>query len=50
MPGLTAAPGWAGWVADGVMWLCGISLGQAIMRLIAGPAKSDSLTPLRWKF
>jgi hypothetical protein len=38
------------WIADGLMWLCGIGLGQAIMRLIAGAAKSDSLTPLRWKF
>jgi serine/threonine protein kinase len=47
LPGLTAVL--APWIADGVLWLCGIGLGQAIMRLIAGPAKSDSLTPLRRK-
>jgi Protein kinase domain len=47
MPGLAAVQ--TPWIRDGVMWLCGIGLGQAIMRLIAGPAKSDSLTPLRGK-
>ena len=49
LPGVAAVSGLVPWIADGVMWLCGIGLGQAIMRLIAGPAKSDSLTPLRWK-
>jgi hypothetical protein len=49
LPGVAAVPGLVRWITDGVMWLGGIGLGQAIMRLISGPAKSDSLTPLRRK-
>jgi hypothetical protein len=49
MPGIATVPGLLPWIADGAMWLCGIGFGQAVMRLIAGPSKSDLLAPLRWK-
>jgi serine/threonine protein kinase len=38
-PGITGVPGFLPWIADGVLWFGGVGSGQAIMRLIAGPAK-----------
>jgi serine/threonine protein kinase len=49
MPGIAPVSGLVPWIADGVMWPSGIGFGQAVMRLIAGPSKSDLLAPLRWK-
>jgi len=47
-PGITGVPGFLPWIADSVLWFGGVGSGQAIMRLIAGPAKRDSLTRLPW--
>ena len=49
MPGIAAVPGWLPWISDGVLWLGGVGSGQAILRLIAGPAGGDTFTPLPWK-
>jgi serine/threonine protein kinase len=49
VPGVAAVTGLVPLISDGVLWLCGVGLGQAILRLIAGPAKGDGLTPLAWK-
>jgi hypothetical protein len=49
VPGVEAVPGFMPWIANGLFWLCAVGSGQAIMRLIAGPAASDRLTPISWK-
>jgi hypothetical protein len=49
LPGVEAVPGWMPWIANGLFWLCAVGFGQAVMRLIAGPAAYDRLTPVSWK-
>jgi serine/threonine protein kinase len=49
LPGVESVPGFLPWIANGLFWLCAVGSGQAIMRLIAGPAKNDCLTRISWK-
>ena len=49
VPGVAAVPGLLPWISDGVLWFCGVGSGQAILRLIAGPAGDDRSTALPWK-
>jgi hypothetical protein len=49
LPGVESVSGLLPWIANGVFWLCAVGLGQAIMRIIAGPARSDRLARMPWK-
>jgi serine/threonine protein kinase len=48
VPGVAAVPGLLPLISDSVLWLCGVGSGQAILRLIAGPA-GGPVTRLPWK-
>jgi serine/threonine protein kinase len=45
---VVVAPGLGPQIANSLSWTCAILLSHLIMRLIAGPARADSLTPRWW--
>jgi hypothetical protein len=49
MPGIAGVPGILAWFTQSVFWLSGVGSGQAMMRLIAGPAGHDRLPRPPWK-
>ena len=50
MAGVAGVPGLLPWIANGLFWLGGAGLGQAVLRLIAGQAARDRFTGAAWKF
>jgi serine/threonine protein kinase len=45
---ILVAPGLLPWIARAAYWACAIALSQAMMRLVAGPARNDRLARGPW--